>query len=144
MAGYVLDAEPLIAFLYEEPGHEAVADLLGRVEAGDVAGLLAEVNASEVLSLVARIEGEDGVATAGSLRAADRDVRALSRRGLDIERADWSLVGRIKAEGGLALGDAHAAALAHEHDATLLAGGDGEFDDLPVDVTVERFRDHGV
>ena len=35
-------------------------------------------------------------------------------------------------------------ALAHGRDATLIAGGDDDFDALPVDVDIERFRDHGV
>ncbi|WP_254832454.1 PIN domain-containing protein [Haloglomus salinum] len=144
MVDYVLDTEPLVAFLYDEPGHEAVAEVLERVASGAADGLLAEVNASELLYLVARIEGVDGTATDASLRTADRDVRALTRHGLELARADWALAGRVKAHGGIALGDAHAVALAHEHDATLLAGADGEFDELPVEVTVERFRDHGV
>jgi predicted nucleic acid-binding protein len=144
MVDYVFDTEPLVAFLYGEPGHEAVAELLGRVEAGEIESALAEVNASELLYLVARIEGEDGVATEASLRTADRDVRALTRRGLELQRADWHLAGRVKADGGIALGDAHAVALVHEHDATLLVGADEEFDGLPLDVTVERFREESI
>ena len=50
----------------------------------------------------------------------------------------------MKTAGALALGDAHAVALAHEREATLVVGADDDFDALSVDIDVERFRDHGV
>jgi|APHM01.1.fsa_nt_gi hypothetical protein len=78
--GSVFDTEPLLAFLYREPGHETVADRLDEVASGETAGYLAEVNASELLYLIARIEGEDGTPTTDSLRAADRDIRGRTRR----------------------------------------------------------------
>lgn len=142
--GYVFDTEAVVAFLYDEPGHETVANLLDSVFAGDREGFVAETNAGEVFYLVARFEGtEDDDPTAESLRIADRDVRALARQGLSIERADWRLAAEIKAEGGLSYADAHAVALAHERDATLVAGGDDDFDDLPVQVDCRRFRSDG-
>ena len=79
MSAYVFDTEPLLAFLYTEPGHRAVADRLDEVAAGGHQGFLAEVNASELLYLIARIEDDDGTAAADSLRVADRDSRALTR-----------------------------------------------------------------
>jgi predicted nucleic acid-binding protein len=141
---YVLDTEPLIAFLYEEPGYEVVEDILTRIEAGDVDGAIAEVIASELLYKVARLEGEDGTATPASLQAAERDIRILERRGLTIERAPWRLAGEIKSDGGLSLADAYAVALAVEKDAALLVGADEDFDALPVDITIERIREEGV
>ena len=141
---YVFDTEPLIAYLYDEPGHETVASRLDAVAAGETDGLLAEVNASELSYLIARIEGTDGTATEASLRTADRDVRALSRHGLTITRADWRTVAEIKAAGDVALGDAHAIALAVDRDATLFVGADDDFDNLPVEAAVERFREHGI
>ena len=142
---YVFDTEAMIAFLYDEPGHEYVGRLLEAVEAGEVRGLLSETNASEVYYLVARFEGTpDEKPTEASLRVADRDLRALTRLGVDLERADWRLAGEVKADGMISLADASAVALAHERGATLVAGADDDFDALPVDVEVERFRDHGV
>lgn len=142
---YVFDTEAIIAFLYDEPGHQAVASLLEAVFTGDATGLLAETNASEVFYLIARFEGTDqDEPTTTSTRVADRDLRALERRGLTITAADWRRVGEIKAAGDISLADATAVALAHDRDATLLAGGDDDFDSLPVDVTLERFRAHGV
>lgn len=137
---YVFDTEPLVAFLYEEPGHGDVADRLDEVEVGRAEASVAEVTASEVFYLIARIEGEDGFPTPESLRTADRDVRALGRRGVVLRGASWRLAGEIKAQGGLSLGDSFAVALALARDETLVAGGDGDFDDLPVDVPVERVR----
>jgi predicted nucleic acid-binding protein len=142
---YVFDTEAIIAFLYDEPGHDRVGDLLDEVEAGDAEGLLSETNASEVYYLLARFEGTtEDRPTPASLRAADRDVRTLTRRGVAIERADWRIAGEVKADGTISLADAYGVALAHDRDATLVAGGDDDFDALPVDVDVERFRDHGV
>lgn len=142
---YVFDTEALIAFLYDEPGHEAVADLLADVFETTTEGYLAEANASEVFYLVARFEGTDGdTPTNASLRAADRDLRAFERRGLRIERADWRLAGELKADGHISLADAHAVALAHEQDATLVAGGDDDFEELPLDIDLLRFRDRSV
>lgn len=142
---YVFDTETIAAFLYDEPGHEAVADLLADVFHADAAGYLPEANANEVFCLVARFEGtDDDSPTDESLRVADRDVRALERRGLTVERADWRLVGEVKADGHISLADAHAVALATERDATLVAGADDDFEGLPVDVDLLRFREHGV
>ena len=142
---YVFDTEAIIAFLYDERGHDRVGDLLNEVEAGDAEGLLSETNASEVYYLVARYEGTpDEKPTPASLRAADRDIRTLTRRGVAVERANWRLAGEMKADGNISLADAYAVALAHGRDATVIAGGDDDFDALPVDVDVERFRDHSV
>lgn len=141
MTGYVFDAEALVAFLYREPGHETVASLLAEVFDGETPGAVAETNAGEVFYLVARFEGTGGAPTEASLRVADRDVRALERRGLSVERADWRHAAELKAGGGLSYADAHAVALAADRDATLVAGGDDDFDDLPVAVDVLRFRE---
>lgn len=136
---YVFDTEAIIAFLYAEPGHDRVGELLA---AAGEAGLLAETNASEVYYLVARFEGtDDDEPTPASLRVADRDVRSLVRFGVSIERADWRLAGEVKAAGAISLADAYAVALADEHDATLVAGGDADFDELPVAVDLARFRE---
>lgn len=144
MSEFVFDAEPLLAFLYDEPGHDAVAARLQAIDTGDSAGSIAEVTASELLYLIARIEGEDGAPTTESLRVADRDVRSLERYGLTLRRAEWRLAGEIKADGHISLGDAYAVALAHERDVPLVVGGDDDFDALPVSVDIERFRDGSV
>lgn len=143
MAGYVFDTEPLIAFLYWEPGHEAVARRLASVETGEADCRIAEVTAAELFYLIARIEGTDGGPTQGSLRVADRDVRSLERAGVAITRVDWDLAGEVKADGGISLADAYAVALAYHHGDTLVVGADDDFDELPVEVTVERVGARG-
>ncbi|MDR5673664.1 PIN domain-containing protein [Halalkaliarchaeum sp. AArc-GB] len=142
--GYVFDTEAIIAFLYNEPGHETVADLLEAVFTGSADGFLTETNASEVFYLVARFEGVDDVPTDVSLREADRDIRALERQGLVLEAADWRLAAEVKAGGSISLADAYAVALARERDATLVAGADDDFDELPLEVAVHRFCEDGV
>ena len=142
--GYVFDTEAIIAFLYNEPGHEAVAQLLDEVFTGHADGFLTETNASEVFYLVARFEGDDAVPTDASLREADRDIRALERQGVALEAANWRLAATVKADGSISLADAHAVALAHEREATLVAGADDDFEELPLPVDLHRFRDHGV
>jgi len=142
---YVFDTEAVVAFLYDEPGHERVGSLLAAVESGGAEGFLAEPNASEVYYLVARFEGTaEERPTADSRRAADRDLRAIARSGVAIVQPDWRVAAEVKAEGGVSLADAFAVALAHERDATLVVGADDDFASLPVDVDIERFRDHGV
>ncbi|UPM41825.1 PIN domain-containing protein [Halocatena salina] len=142
---YVFDTEAIIAYLYKEPGHETISSLLDTVFTGNGEGVLSETNASEVFYLVARFEGTaEETPTTDSLRLADRDIRALNRRGLAIESADWRLTGEIKADGSLSIADATAVALAHEQNATLVIGADDDFDALPVDVACKRFRTEGV
>jgi len=141
---YVFDTEAIIAFLYNEPGHETVAALLDEVFDGDSEGFLTETNASEVFYLVARFEGVDESPTAVSLREADRDIRALERQGLRLEAADWRLAAEVKAAGGISLADASAVALANDRDATLIVGADDDFEDLPIDVSVTQFREQSV
>lgn len=142
--GYVFDTEAIIAFLYNEPGHEVVADLLGEVFTGSTDGFLTETNASEVFYLIARFEGVDDSPTDASLREADRDIRALERQGVELEAADWRLAAEVKADGNISLADAYAVALAHEREATLVAGADDDFDELSVDIDLLRFREDGV
>lgn len=141
---YVFDTEAVVAYLYNEPGHEIVAALLDEVFADESAGAIAETNAGEVFYLVARFEGVDDTPTDASLREADRDLRALERRGLAVESADWRLAAEVKAHGNISLADAYAVALAHDRDATLVVGADDDFGELPVAVDVRRFRDYGV
>lgn len=141
---YVFDTEAIIAFLYNEPGHETVADLLGEVFSAESDGFLTEATASEVFYLVARFEGVDDTPTNASLREADRDIRALERQGLGLKAANWRLAAEVKADGSISLADAYAVALAHEHEATLVAGADDDFDDLPLEIDLLRFRKDGV
>lgn len=136
---YVFDAEPLIAYLYDEPGSDDVEELLAIVDRGDADGILCDVTACEVAYKVARIEA-GGTPGEAELALGERDVRLLERGGLGVERAPWRLAAEVKADGGISLGDAYAVALAADRGATLVVGGDGELDELAVEVDVRRFR----
>jgi len=63
MAGYVFDTEPLVSFLYREPGHEAVARRLASGESGEAECHIADVTAAELFYLIARIGGIHGEPT---------------------------------------------------------------------------------
>lgn len=141
---YVFDTEAIIAYLYDEPGRNVVERYLRDVRDETAEGLLTETNAGEVLYLIARFEGADGNPTTDSLRTADRDLRALERWGIQLKRADWRLAAEVKADGHISFADAHAVALAHETDATLIAGADDDFATLPIDIDIIRFREDGV
>jgi len=116
----------------------------GRSAINSFDSLLAETNAGEVRYLVARFEGIDANLTIDLLRTAHRDLRALERWGIQIERADWRLSAEVKADGHISFADAHGVALAYEQDATLIAGADDDFETLPLDVALVRFREDGV
>jgi len=79
-----------------------------------------------VFYLVARFKGVDDVRTDASRREADRGIRALERQGLELEATDWHMAAKVKADGNILLADAYAVALAHERDATLVAGADND------------------
>jgi predicted nucleic acid-binding protein len=140
---YVFDTEPIIAWLHDEPGHEYVGTLLEAVDSGTATGVIADANAAEIVYLDARLLAAARDETAPTIRDIAEglyDVTMLERAGLRIADAGWQHAGRIKAPGGLSLGDAFAVAQALEDDATLVVGADDDFADLPVDVAIERFR----
>ena len=141
MAEFVFDTEAIIACLHAESGHESVATTSTDVFDGEATGSLSKANASEVFHLVARFEGTaDDAPTTASLRDADRDLRALKRRGLQLRTPSWHLVRECKAVGDISLADANAVALAAEHNATLVLGANNVFDDLALNVELSRFR----
>lgn len=144
MTAYVFDAEPLIAYFYDEAGAGAVAERLREVERGAANGAISHATAAELVYKIARLEtGAPNQQSPGAEEhdVGERDLRILRGFGLTVETPPVELVARIKAAGGISLGDSYAAALAADHDATLVVGADPEFDALPVEVTVHRIRD---
>jgi predicted nucleic acid-binding protein len=147
MMDYVFDTEPLVAYFYDEPGAGLVTDRLQAIDADDATGAIAHPTATEVVYKIARLEtGAPNRHTpeAAHLEAGARDLRVLQGFGVTVEMPPWRTVARIKAAGGISLGDAYAAALAAETDASLVVGADPEFDDLPVAVDLQRIRDEPV
>ncbi len=139
--GYVFDTEPLIAYLYDEPGADEVTRLLEQVDSDEADGAVSHATATEIVYKVARLEAKDGKPSDDELGTGERDLRVLRGFGLSVETPPWRLVARVKASGGISLGDSYATALAVENDASLVVGADPEFDDVPVDVNLHRIRE---
>lgn len=138
----VFDAEPLIAFAFDEPGAEAVEEWLDRVYDGDHAGYVAAITLAEVRYIAAR---------KASPEQADAHIRRLRELGLTEYEIDdcWRTASELKRKYALAVGDAYAIAAAVDLDGdcegvTLLVGADDDFDALKDDPEfqhlIERFR----
>ena len=124
----LFDAEPLLAFAFDEPGADAVEEVLESVYDGDVDGYVTTVNLAEVRYVAARLS---------SPKRADEHVAGLKRMDVREYGVDdlWKRVANIKRNHTLALGDAYAlAAAAAENEAgnevTLLVGADDDYDEL--------------
>jgi len=116
----VLDSFAVLAFLFQEPGHEKVVDLLEKAAAADQAVLIAAPNWAEVRYQVER--------KVGLSRWEEARAKLL---GLPIEivAADQELAeqaGELKATRKMSLADCFCAALAKEKKADLYIG-DPEF-----------------
>lgn len=147
MTNYVFGPEPLIAYLYDEPGAADVEATLRAVQDGEAAGAIAHATAVEIVYKVARLEtGAPNQTDPGEaeFEVGRRDLRVLRGFDLTIETPPLDTVARIKGNGGISLGDAYAAALADQRGATLVVGADPEFGDVAVDVDVHRVRDDPV
>ena len=137
----VFDAEPLVAFAFDEPGAETVEDWLDRVYDGDRAGYVATVTLAEVRYVAAR---------KASPEQADAHIRRLRELGLSEYEIDglWRTAAELKRRHALAVVDAYAVAAAVDLDAdedvTLLVGADDDFDAVENDPDrqhlIERFR----
>lgn len=136
MAGgeIVFDAEPLIAYYWDEPGADVVDDRLAAVERGDVSGVVNTVTCTEVAYVVGRDDPEQATAYVTRLRNWFAVVDA---------EAVWETAARYKRDDGVALGDAYTLATAETRDAVALVGGDDDYDDV-TDVDIERIRECGV
>jgi predicted nucleic acid-binding protein len=141
MAEYVFDTEPLIAYVYDEPGADHVQSLLEHVDAGGTTAAISEVTATEIVYKIARLRA-DGRPDQDDLAVGQQQVRSFVAGGIDLASptASWEIAAEVKAHGGVALGDAFAVGLAVEQEATLIIGADRDFDDLPVEATTERIR----
>lgn len=129
----VFDAEPLVAHADDEPGSETVESFLDAVAADETAGFASCVTLAEVRHFLAR-KYDRGV--------ADEYVEWLQTLGIGRVGVDelWIEASEFVLEYNPALGDAFALATAEQVDATLLVGGDDDYDDV-TDVRIERFRE---
>jgi len=133
MERVVFDAEPLIAYYWDERGSDAVEAMIDRVERGELKGFVNTVTCSEVRYVCGRDDPETANAYVTRLREWCDVVAA---------EAVWQLAADYKRDYTIALGDAFTVATAAAREATAYTGADDDFDDL--DVSVKRFRQDGV
>jgi predicted nucleic acid-binding protein len=139
----VFDAEPLIAFAFDEPGAGAVEDFLDDVYDGEINGYVTTINLAEFRYIAARLRSPE---------RADAHIKDLKDMGVTEYKIDdlWELASDLKATYSPSLGDAYAVAAAKEeanngNDVTLLVGADDDYDDFEEEEgfkhLIERFRD---
>jgi len=129
----VFDAEPLIAHADDERGSDAVEEYLDAVAAGDTAGYACCVNLAEIRYTLARKYNRD---------TADEYLDWLVPLGIEpVDVGDaWVAASEYILTDNPALGDSFALAVAETVEATLLVGGDDDYDEVS-DIPIERFRD---
>lgn len=129
----VIDAEPLIAYYWDEPGADEVEAVIDGVERGNIQAWINTVTCTEVRYVC----GRDG-----SKRA--RQYVARIRDWFDVVTAEavWESAAACKQEHPVALGDAFTIATAIEKDAVAYCGADSYFDGIEVDI--RRFREDSV
>lgn len=126
----VLDSFALLALLRDEPGAEAVRDILIRAAAGEIALLMSEINLGEVLYHTERKYGAD---KAGETLV---ELEALPIQMVGVSRARILAAAHLKANHRISYADSFAAALAREYGATLVTG-DPEFRALTPALAIE-------
>jgi ribonuclease VapC len=125
----VLDSYALIAFLENEPGADAVRELILQAEAGKLKLLMCVINLGEVWYSIARTT---------SPKTADHFVQEIQGMAIEFVDADWSLAQQAaiyKARGKISYADCFVAALAKARNAEVLTG-DKEFKMLEDDISV--------
>lgn len=140
----VFDAEPLLAFAFDEPGAAEVERWLDRVYDSEIDGYVTTINLAEFRYIAVRQTSET---------QADAHINDLREMGVTEYAIDdlWEPASGLKALYRPSLGDAYAVAAAKELDngdeqtATLLVGADDDFDVFEeaegFKHLIERFRD---
>jgi len=129
----VFDAEPLVAHADDEPGSRVVEEYLDAVAAGTATGYASYVSLAEIRYTIARKYDRE---------TADEYLDWLTDLGVElVDVGDvWTAASEYVLAHNPALGDSFALATAASVDATLLVGGDDDYDDV-TSVPIVRFRD---
>ena len=125
----VLDSWAIMAYLQDEPSGEKIADMIADAKEDGRLLLMSVVNIGEVWYSLARRR---------STADADQALRWISEIGIEFVDADIELTriaARFKAKGGISYADCFAAALAKQHEASLVTG-DREFEQLKNDISI--------
>jgi predicted nucleic acid-binding protein len=125
----VLDSHAVLAFLFQERGHEKVLDLFEKAAQADRPLLIAAPNWAEVRYIVERKVGEE------RWHEARHKLLGLPLEVVSTDQALAELAGEIKAAKKISLADCFAAALAKQKRADLHTG-DPEFRSLEKDIRV--------
>ncbi len=132
-AAQVLDSHALLKLLRDEPGAEAVAQILEKAGQRDHPVHMTEVNYAEVQYMIRRKDGDAAwQMIAGELVAAPIQFHPADRALADTA-ADF------KARFKISLADAFAAALAKEKKAELVTG-DPEFKPLEKEIKINWLK----
>jgi predicted nucleic acid-binding protein len=123
------DAEALIAYYWDEPGSDAVDEIINDLEAGEVKAFVNTVTCTEIQYVCGRDDRENA-----------RSYVQRVREWCDVVPAEdvWQTAADYKREHTIPLGDAFTLATAATREATAYTGADSDFDGI--DVPVERFR----
>jgi predicted nucleic acid-binding protein len=141
----VFDAEPLLAFSFDEPGAAEVERWLDLVYDGEIDGYVTTINLGEFRYVASRKASQE---------AADAHIDDLRTMGVAEYKIDhlWESASDLKASYSPSLGDVYAVAAARdidnddEHNTTLLVGADDDYDVFEetagFEHLIERFRDN--
>lgn len=129
----VVDAEPLVAYYWDEPGSDRVDGVISAIESGQMEGAVSTVTCTEVQYVCARDDPQRATEYVDRIRTWFRVVDA---------ETVWRRAAAFKREHTLALGDAFTLATAAHRDAVALVGADDDYDAVDTaGVTIERFRE---
>ena len=129
----VFDAEPLIAHADDEPGSDVVEEYLDAVVVEDTTGFVSSVNLVEIRYTIARKYDRS---------TADEYIDWLDDLGIEtVDVGDpWLAASEYVIRYNPALGDSFALGTAAHVEATLLVGGDDDYDEIS-DVPIDQFRE---
>ena len=125
----MLDSYAVLAFLFQEKGHEKVLDLFEKAARADQVLFIAAPNWAEVRYMVERKVG------AGRWNEVRHKLLGLPLEVVPADQVLAELAGEIKAAGKMSLADCFAAALARQKKADLYTG-DLEFKAVEKDIKV--------
>lgn len=125
----VLDSYAILAFLFEEKGHEKVLDLFEKAAQTDQALLIAAPNWAEVRYMVERKAG------AGRWSEVRHKLLGLPLEVVPADQALAEVAGEIEAVNRMSLADCFAAALAKQKKADLYTG-DPEFKSVEREIRI--------
>lgn len=125
----VLDSYAILAFLFQEKGHEKILDLLEKAAQTDQVLFIAAPNWAEVRYMVERQVG------AGRWSEVRHKLLGLPLEVVPVDQALAEVAGEIKATRKMSLADCFAAALARQKKADLYTG-DPEFKSVEKDIKI--------